>query len=157
MHWLSHRVDWLWRLHALHHSAERLYWLNGERRHPLSALLLASPSLLILVCLGAPSPLVGTWFCIVAVHLAFQHANLDYTVGGLRAVLGVAEVHRWHHKREYEEAQVNFGEFWMLWDHLFRTYRFAKNGVHAGEVGIRATMPNRYWAQIKWPFIKSSY
>ena len=46
MHWLSHKNQFLWRLHALHHSSERLYWLNGERRHPLSAVLLASPGLL---------------------------------------------------------------------------------------------------------------
>ncbi len=25
MHWLSHKNNFLWRLHALHHSAERLY------------------------------------------------------------------------------------------------------------------------------------
>lgn len=30
MHLLSHRVQWLWRFHAIHHSSERLYWLNGE-------------------------------------------------------------------------------------------------------------------------------
>jgi sterol desaturase/sphingolipid hydroxylase (fatty acid hydroxylase superfamily) len=40
VHRLSHAVSWLWRLHAPHHSAERLYWLNGERRHPLHAALM---------------------------------------------------------------------------------------------------------------------
>jgi sterol desaturase/sphingolipid hydroxylase (fatty acid hydroxylase superfamily) len=66
--------------------------------------------------------------------------------------LGVAEVHRWHHKREYEDAQVNFGEFWMIWDHVFGTYRYQKNGVRAGEVGMKESMPITYIAQIKWPF-----
>ena len=28
--WL-HEVPWLWRLHATHHSSERLYWLNATR------------------------------------------------------------------------------------------------------------------------------
>ncbi|MGE0673556.1 MAG: sterol desaturase family protein [Methylibium sp.] len=35
MHRLSHRHGLLWRLHSIHHSSNRLYWLNGERRHPL--------------------------------------------------------------------------------------------------------------------------
>ncbi|MFU6034438.1 sterol desaturase family protein, partial [Pseudomonas aeruginosa] len=35
MHRISHHVPWLWRFHMIHHSAERLYWMNGERRHPL--------------------------------------------------------------------------------------------------------------------------
>ncbi|WP_438893785.1 sterol desaturase family protein, partial [Bacillus cereus group sp. BC251] len=29
MHYLSHQKRFLWKLHALHHSSERLYWLNG--------------------------------------------------------------------------------------------------------------------------------
>ncbi len=56
-------------------------------------------------------------------HTGFQHANLDYTVGALRRWLGTAEVHRFHHKRDYSEAEVNFGEVFMIWDRLFGTYR----------------------------------
>lgn len=153
MHRCSHRVGWLWRLHAPHHSAERLYWLNGERRHPLSAVLLAGPGLVTVVALGAPPTIVSAWLTLLAVHLAFQHANVDYRVGPLRVVLGVAEIHRWHHKREYEDAQVNFGEFWMVWDHLGGTFHDRPNGVVAGEVGLRdRSFPTGYLAQLRWPF-----
>ena len=61
MHRLSHQVPWLWRLHAIHHSAERLYWMNGDRRHPLSALLLAGPGLVAAVLLGAPAGVISAW------------------------------------------------------------------------------------------------
>ena len=152
MHWLSHKVDGLWRLHGLHHSSERLYWLNGERRHPISAVLLASPGLMVTIFLGAPASIIGAWFAIVAVHLAFQHANIDYSIGVFRKILGVAEVHRWHHKREYQDAQVNFGELWMIWDQLFGTYREGKNGVIVGDVGLVEAMPDTYIAQLTWPF-----
>ncbi len=152
MHWLSHRNRLLWRLHALHHSAERLYWLNGERRHPLSALVLAGPGIAVVTIMGAPAAIVGCWFSIVAVHLAFQHANLEYRVGPLRALLGVAEVHRWHHKRDFEDAQVNFGEVFVLWDKVFGTYRLPVAAIRAGEVGMREEMPKTWWKQIWWPF-----
>lgn len=153
MHRLSHRVEWLWRLHAPHHSAERLYWMNGERRHPLSAVCLAGPGIAIAVALGAPPLAISAWLGLLAVHLAFQHANLDYTVGPLRHVLGVAEIHRWHHKREYENAQVNFGEFWMLWDKLFGSFHDRPNGIAAGEVGLRdRSFPRDYAGQLLWPF-----
>lgn len=152
MHRLSHHFYWLWRLHALHHSSERLYWINGERRHPLSAILLASPGIIFAVALGAPPLALSAWFTLLTVHLAFQHANLDYTVGPFRKLLGVVEIHRWHHKREYEDAQVNFGEFWMLWDQLFGTFHDQKNGVVAGEVGLRSSdFPKRFIAQLWWP------
>ncbi len=156
MHWLSHKSNFLWCLHTLHHSSKRLYWLNGERRHPLSALLLASPGMLATILLGAPPEIIGAWFAIVAVHLAFQHANLDYTVGVFRNILGVAEVHRWHHKRDYQDAQVNYGEFWMIWDQIFRTFRSGRNGVISGEVGINEAMPYGYIDQLTWPFTKTS-
>lgn len=153
VHWLSHRVDWLWRFHAIHHSSERLYWLNGERRHPLHAGMMAAPGLLIVVLMGAPALAVGAWLGLLAVHLAFQHSNLDYRVGPLRFVIGAAEVHRWHHKREYEDAQVNYGEFWMFWDHLFGTFRLPKHKLDANEVGLKETdFPMDYGAQLVYPF-----
>lgn len=153
MHRASHVVEWLWRLHAPHHSSERLYWMNGDRRHPLSALVLAGPGLAVVAALGAPPMVVTAWLTLLSVHLAFQHANLDYTLGPLRHVLGVAEIHRWHHKREYEDAQVNFGEFWMLWDHLFGSFHDRPNGVVAGELGLRdRSFPTSYIGQLRWPF-----
>lgn len=55
------------------------------------------------------------------------------------AVSQVAEIHPWRHKCEYayEDAQVTFGAFWMLWDHLGRTFNDRPNGVVAGEFGLR--------------------
>jgi sterol desaturase/sphingolipid hydroxylase (fatty acid hydroxylase superfamily) len=153
MHRLSHHVPWLWRLHAVHHSAERLYWMNGERRHPLSALLLAGPGLVVTVLLGAPAAVISAWLTLLSVHLAFQHANLDYSLGPLRRWIGGAELHRWHHRRDYTDAQVNFGEFWLVWDWLFGTRFDRPAPVQAKDVGLSEPgFPTRYAAQLAWPF-----
>lgn len=153
MHRWSHVNPFLWRLHAIHHSPERLYWLNGERRHPLSALLLAGPGLVALLLLGATAEAVSAWLAILTVHLAFQHSNLDYRLGPLKGVLGVAEVHRWHHKRDYEDAQVNFGEFWMIWDRLFGSFHLGRIPLRAGDLGLQERdFPQDYAGQFLWPF-----
>jgi sterol desaturase/sphingolipid hydroxylase (fatty acid hydroxylase superfamily) len=153
MHRVSHRVAWLWRLHAIHHSAERLYWFNGERRHPLHAMLLAFPGLAALAFLTVPQELVTIWFTILTVHLAFQHSNLDYDVGPLSRWLGVASMHRWHHKRDFEDAQVNFGEFLLVWDRLFGTLYAATAPIKSDEVGLQdRAFPKTYWRQLTWPF-----
>lgn len=153
VHWFSHRSRWLWKFHAIHHSAERLYWLNGERRHPLHAGMMAGPGLAVLVILGAPAAAIGAWLGVLAVHLAFQHSNLDYRLGPLKFVLAVAEVHRWHHKREYEDAQVNYGEFWLVWDHLFRTFKLPATELGPREVGLKESdFPISYGAQLAYPF-----
>jgi hypothetical protein len=153
MHVLSHRWPWAWRLHAIHHSSERLYWLNGERRHPLSAGLMAAPGLATLSLLGARPVIVSAWLAVVAVHLAFQHANLDYRLGPLRRWIAGAETHRWHHKREYEDAQVNFGEFLLVWDRLFGTFAEPATTLGADDVGLRRRdMPASWLGQLRWPF-----
>lgn len=114
---------------------------------------MAGPGLIVVTALGAPAEIVSAWLTLLSVHLAFQHANLDYTVGPFRRWLGVAEVHRWHHKRDYEDAQVNFGEFWMVWDRLFGTFLDQPQSIRAGDVGLRVErMPLGYVAQLVWPF-----
>lgn len=156
VHRLSHRLSWLWPLHAPHHSAERLYWLNGERRHPLHALLMAAPGLLVVVLSGAPPAVVAAWLTFLTIHLGFQHANLDYTLGPLNRWIGVAAVHRWHHKREYHDAQVNFGEFWMIWDRLFGTFHAAPPELRPGDVGLRESgYPQNYLGQLRAPFVRA--
>lgn len=153
MHRASHASGILWRLHALHHSPERLYWLNGGRRHPLSALVLAAPGLTVLLLMGATPMAVAAWMSFMSVHLAFQHANLDYRLGPLRHLLGVAEMHRFHHQRDFEEAQVNFGEVFLIWDRLFGTLHDAPRSPRKGEVGLRAeAAPRGYREQLLWPF-----
>jgi sterol desaturase/sphingolipid hydroxylase (fatty acid hydroxylase superfamily) len=132
---------------------ERLYWLNGGRRHPLSALVLAGPGLIVLLALGARPIALGAWLGIMSIHLAFQHANLDYCLGPFRRVLGVAEMHRWHHKREFEDAQVNFGEVLLIWDVLFGTHYDVGRGPSCGEVGLKdSEIPSTYIGQLLWPF-----
>lgn len=156
VHRLSHRLPWLWPLHAPHHSAQRLYWLNGERRHPLHALLMAAPGLLVVVLGGAPPAIVAAWLTFLTIHLGFQHANLDYTLGPLNRWIGVAAVHRWHHKREYHDAQVNFGEFWVVWDRLFGTFHAAPPELRPGDVGLRESgYPQNYLDQLRAPFVRA--
>lgn len=153
MHRISHQLPWLWRFHMIHHSSERLYWMNGERRHPLHAALMAGPGLVVLFAFGAPSAVVATWFGILTVHLGFQHANLDYRLGWLRHVFGVAEIHRWHHKRDFEDAQVNFGEFLMVWDHLLGTFHDSAGKLGEAEVGMHGQdVPKGYLGQLVVPF-----
>lgn len=150
MHWFSHKKQFLWRLHAIHHSSKRLYWLNGERRHPLSALLLAAPSIICVTLMGMPAHVIGAWMTLTAIHLTFQHANLDYSLGWFKRIFAVAEVHRWHHKHGF--GAKNLGEFWMIWDQIFGTYHYDKQTIKAEQVGLKTMIPQSYLKQLRWPF-----
>src|SRR5262249_16794253 len=37
-HRLQHRVGFLWRFHAVHHSSEHLDWLAAHREHPIDTI-----------------------------------------------------------------------------------------------------------------------
>src|SRR3546814_6703441 len=82
---------------------------------------------------------------------------LDYSVGWLRHVLGVAEVHRWHHKRDFEDAQVNFGEFSTVWDRLFGTFYDSAGKLGKAEVGLHEKdYPRNYFGQFIDPLRPTS-
>ncbi|HEV7817247.1 MAG TPA: sterol desaturase family protein, partial [Janthinobacterium sp.] len=38
-HRLSHQIPWLWRFHAVHHSAEHMYFLVNTRAHPVDIIV----------------------------------------------------------------------------------------------------------------------
>ena len=152
VHRVSHGVGWLWKLHAIHHFPRRIHWVNGQRRHVLHELLEGSPGLLVLLVLGAKGPVVASALAMVSVHLLLQHANVRYRGGVLRHVFAVAELHRWHHQRQYAAVQGNFAAVFSVWDRLFGTC--LPEGVAPLEVGTddEPTLHEGWREQQLWPF-----
>jgi sterol desaturase/sphingolipid hydroxylase (fatty acid hydroxylase superfamily) len=150
--WL-HEIPWLWRLHATHHSAERLYWLNATRAHPLEHVFRACFGLLPLAVVGAGPELLVLSVLSDAVIGLFQHANVDFRLGPLNYVFSAAPVHRWHHSRSRAEADRNFGDSFIFWDLVFGTY-FHPRDREVDGIGIEGldAFPRGFWAQLAAPF-----
>ena len=150
--WL-HEVPWLWRLHATHHSPERLYWLNATRAHPLEHVFRSCFNMLPLALAGASAELLALQAITDAVVGLFQHANVDIRLGPLNYVFSAAPVHRWHHSRTRAEADRNYGDNFVFWDLVFGTYqRPREREVEAlGIAGLDA-FPRGYLAQLAAPF-----
>jgi sterol desaturase/sphingolipid hydroxylase (fatty acid hydroxylase superfamily) len=153
LHRAQHQVPLLWRMHAIHHSAPRVYWLNQARSHPIEALL-DGCTIIPLVILGAPAQVLFLFAAFSGMHLALQHANIDIRLGSFNWLLSMSEVHRWHHSRKIEEANGNYGGILLLWDALFRTRIAPKDGDSALEVGLGepAKFPQNYLGQLAAPF-----
>ncbi|MBX9734877.1 MAG: sterol desaturase family protein [Chitinophagaceae bacterium] len=81
LHWQSHKYQFLWKLHAIHHSSERLYFLNGEKRHALHQLIEGSPGIILCLIIGTPQPVVVGALAILSINMFMQHTNLDYKAG----------------------------------------------------------------------------
>jgi ornithine lipid hydroxylase len=121
MHRLSHRVPWLWRLHANHHAAPRLHWLSVWRSHPLDNLVRSVANVAPLAFLGAPAEALALASAFAGTSVILTHCNADLRTGWLDGLFTTPTVHRWHHSRELRESDANFGITLQLWDWLFGT------------------------------------
>ncbi len=162
VHRLEHERDWLWRFHATHHSAPRLYWLNASRFHPIDIGLLTVAAYLPLYMLGAGERVITLWGLFAAVHGIFQHANVHLRLGPLNWIFSMAELHRWHHSRTLEEANTNYGQNLIIWDTLFGTRFLPNDREPPAEIGIADLpgFPMTYLAQlispVRWKQIKQT-
>ena len=156
MHFASHRLAPLWRLHAVHHSVQRLYGFNGLMKHPLHQMLEASAGLLPLILLGIPLAVAQLLALAIALQLLLQHSNVAMRLGPLRWVFAWAPVHRFHHMKYGRAGDVNFGLFFTLWDWLLGTAFYRDDyRIKPGDLGIgsRPDFPLAYGAQLRDPFV----
>jgi sterol desaturase/sphingolipid hydroxylase (fatty acid hydroxylase superfamily) len=140
-HRLGHVWEPLWRFHAAHHSAPRLYFLNAVRFHPVDLAISAYAPFVPLVALGADAGVLALFTLVSAVHGIFQHANLPLRCGPLNWFFSMAELHRWHHSRRMEEANTNYGQNLIVWDIVFGTRYLPPDREPPEEIGI-SDMPD---------------
>ena len=126
-HRLHHAVTLLWRLHAMHHSSQRLYAINNLRFHPLNYILNFCFGMLPAMLLGFSAEALFAYLAISQSVLMLQHANINLRSGYLNYIFSTNELHRWHHSTSVKEADSNFGNAIVLWDQLFGTFRFERD------------------------------
>lgn len=141
----------LWRIHAMHHTSEKLSTLSAGRNHPLNAIAAYGSQVVPLVLLGAGTEALLALSVFTAVHGMLQHANLDLRHGWLNYAFMTADNHRWHHSTDFTESNTNFGSNIALWDHVFGT--FALREPRGPErVGLDdVEMPDNVWVHLATP------
>lgn len=155
VHYSSHRWNWLWRFHAVHHSVTRMYGFNGLMKHPVHQATETAGGMLPLLLLGIPPDVAATIAGLVVVQLLVQHSNVAYRSGPVAHLWIVNTAHRRHHLNRVPEGDVNFGLFLTVWDRMLGTYvRPGGSPVSDGHLGLadRADFPTGYWAQLVEPF-----
>ncbi len=151
-HRAMHRSPTLWRLHAVHHSPDRLYWLNVGRFHPLEEVLQSLVETLPFVVLGVDARVLAGYYVFYAVNGFFQHSNCDVRLGPLNQLIAGPELHRWHHAAEIRDANHNYGNKLIIWDTLFGT-RFLPADREVGDLGNgEPTYPTTFVGQVAAPF-----
>ena len=152
MHRAFHRYPVLWRLHAVHHSPKRLYWLNVGRFHPLEKALQYGVDTLPFALLGVSQDVLALYFVFYAINGFFQHSNCEVRLGWLNYLVSGPELHRWHHSLVLAESNANYGNNLIVWDWLFRT-RFLPDDRRVLELGLlNRSYPTGFANQLVSPF-----
>lgn len=147
-HRLQHRWDFLWRFHAVHHTAEHLDWLAAHREHPLDGIytqtLINFPAFL----LGFPLETLAGLVAFRGLWAIYIHSNVRLPIGPLRWIVGAPELHHWHHAKE--RGSCNFANLSPLMDLIFGTYRCPPHEPPA--LGVEEPFPRSYLGQLWHPF-----
>jgi len=154
LHRTAHEWIPLWRIHAVHHSVQKLYWLNVGRFHPIDKSLQFLCDALPFILLGVSEEVMTLYFIVYSIKGFFQHSNVDTKLGWFNYIISGPELHRWHHSIAVKESNTNYGNNVIVWDIIFGTF-FLPKYMSVGELGLlNRAYPSNFAMQMKTPFIK---
>jgi sterol desaturase/sphingolipid hydroxylase (fatty acid hydroxylase superfamily) len=125
-HVLTHRVPFLWRFHAVHHTDLDLDASTALRFH-FGEILISIPwRALQVVAIGVSVPSFTTWQTFLLLSILFHHANVHLPATlerRLVRVVATPRMHGIHHSAIREETDSNWSSGLTLWDRLHGTLR----------------------------------
>lgn len=152
-HRATHSTRWLWHLHVLHHTPDRLHVLKTFRQQWTYSMVRSLVSSLPLVLAGAPVALL-LWFPVCSsIAGALSHANVDLRIPRfLHRVLQTPDLHRIHHSIDPVQYNANYCLIFPIWDLLFGSFR-APERETVGVLGLEDDpVPTGFLKQLALPF-----
>ena len=150
-HLAFHKIPFLWKVHAVHHSIEELDWLAAHRVHPVDQILTKSISLLPIFAAGFSTEAITTFAVIYGWHSILLHANVRLDIGPLRWLVASPQFHHWHHANQPEAFDKNFAGQLAFLDVIFRT-AYLPRGSGPVRYGTDDPVPDSYLRQLIYPF-----
>lgn len=132
-HRSSHRVNFLWAGHAVHHQSEE-YNLSTALRQSWLEPLFSLPFYLPLAILGVPVEVFLATHTLQTLYQYWIHTRLIGTLGPLDAVFNTPTHHRVHHAINPEYIDKNYAGILIVWDKLFGTFVAEKSEPAYGVV-----------------------
>lgn len=161
-HRFFHTVDFLWRLHSMHHVDPMLDVTSGLRFHPLEIVISNFIKVGAIVLIGI-MPLAVVIFEIgLNLFAMFNHSNIAIPPKAetiISKLLITPALHTIHHSKIWKETNANFGFSVPWWDQLFGTF-IAKGKYDQRDIRIGTVpMPPRKWqlfpGMLLQPFMKN--
>ena len=124
IHWLEHKIRWMWKLHIIHHSDQNVDVTTGLRHHPGENILRLTFTTLAVLITGASFGLVMMYQTISVFFAHLSHANICLPrlfERVLSYVFVTPHFHKVHHHYVQPFTDSNYGNIFSIWDYCFGT------------------------------------
>jgi sterol desaturase/sphingolipid hydroxylase (fatty acid hydroxylase superfamily) len=149
-HRTFHKIPFLWKFHAVHHSIEEMDWLAAHRVHPVDQILTKGASYLPVFALGFSSTAIVIFALIYKWQALVIHSNSRIGLGPLKWLFASPHFHHWHHANEPAALDKNFAGQLPLLDLIGGTF-FLPAHMPA-QYGTNDPVPALYPDQMMYPF-----
>jgi sterol desaturase/sphingolipid hydroxylase (fatty acid hydroxylase superfamily) len=149
----AYHETWLWRFHAVHHSAKSMDWLAGSRQHLVEILATRTLVLAPIYIFGFSKNVIDAYIIVVGFQAVFNHCNVNVRLGPLRYILVTPNFHHWHHSQDKEALDTNYAAHYSFLDYLFGSAA-KSDKIWPEKYGVLGDyVPNGFLKQLKFPFV----
>ena len=167
VHLSLHKIPFLWRFHAVHHSATTLTPLTLYRIHPVEMLINSLRSLLIGALLSGVfiylfknslgiTQILGVNLFVFIFNIAasnLRHSPVWLGFANYEYVFISPAQHQIHHSAAKRHYNKNFGSALAIWDYLFNSLLLSA-GQSVTVLGVGKKAINRQTFKQQWLGIK---
>jgi sterol desaturase/sphingolipid hydroxylase (fatty acid hydroxylase superfamily) len=126
IHYMQHKVKWMWKFHLIHHTDPYVDVTSGLRHHPGESVFRLIFTTLAVLITGVPFGIVMLYQTLSAFFGHMTHANIQMP-NKIDKILGLVFItphfHKIHHHYVLPYTDSNYGNIFSFWDHLFSTSR----------------------------------
>lgn len=157
-HVLSHKINFLWRFHRVHHADVDLDTTSALRFHPIEILFSIGYKAFLVIVFGFSIEAIFLFEIILNFTAMFNHSNIGLPKSIekiLRLVIVTPQMHIVHHSVHQSESDMNYGFNLSIWDRIFRTYKHSLDGgSEIGQRYYRSAKEHKLMALLALPFKK---
>ena len=130
VHFVEHKVPWMWKFHVIHHSDKNVDVTTGLRHHPGETVFRILFTILGVYVSGASIGIVMLYqsLSVLFAHLTHANISLPQNLDRIISCLFVTpNMHKVHHHYKQPLTDSNYGNIFSIWDRVFGTYTFVND------------------------------
>ena len=159
VHFVEHKVPWMWKFHVIHHSDKNVDVTTGLRHHPGETVFRILFTILGVYFSGASIGIVMLYqsLSVLFAHLTHANISLPQNLDKIISYLFVTpNMHKVHHHYKQPLTDSNYGNIFSIWDRIFGTYmQLDKSKIKYGvDTDLDEKLNSEFISLLERPFKK---